>query len=53
MLIQSFNILVTITGVFMSLTRLPRARKITKIKSAKDISIPTYTLFTFDSPTVF
>lgn len=46
MLIEVFNIIVTVFGVLMSIAHFPQAMKIIKRKSAKDISIITYSIFT-------
>ena len=41
------KIFVTILGVLMSLGYYPQAYKIWQTKSAEDISIPTYIIFSF------
>ncbi|MBS3086476.1 hypothetical protein J4422_02130 [Candidatus Pacearchaeota archaeon] len=49
MWIEILNLLVTLMGVLMSLGHFPQAYKIYKRKSSKDISLVTYSIFTFGS----
>jgi len=46
MAIELFNLIVSIFGVLMSLAHFPQAYKIIKTKSAKDVSLITYLIFT-------
>ena len=49
MLSDVLNVLVTIAGVLMSLGHFPQAYKIYKRRSAKDVSLITYSIFTVGS----
>ncbi len=40
-----FEIIVTIVGILMSVGYYPQAYKIYKSKSARDVSVPTYAIF--------
>lgn len=48
-MVEFFNALIILLGILMSLGHFPQALKILKNKSAKDISLVTYSIFTFGS----
>ncbi len=48
-MVDFFNALITLLGILMSLGHFPQAIKIFKNKSARDVSLMTYSIFTFGS----
>lgn len=48
-MVEFLNLLVTIMGILMSIGHFPQAYKIYKRKSAKDVSLITYSIFTLGS----
>ena len=50
---KNFEIFVTLVGVLMSLGYYPQIYKIIKTKSAKDVSLISYIIFSFGTTTWF
>lgn len=50
---KNFEIFVTLVGVLMSLGYYPQIYKILKTKSAKDVSLISYIIFSFGTTTWF
>ena len=48
-MVELFSALITLLGILMSLGHFPQAIKILRNKSAKDISLMTYSVFAFGS----